>query len=117
MGLDRNQIAAELRRRIADGTYPVGSRLPGYRKLADDIGAAPNTVGEAMRLLAVEGVVEIAGKSGSRVLPPTTPEPAAVRIAAAREELREVQAELRDARDNLDALEARVAGALANLVD
>ncbi|HYQ66175.1 winged helix-turn-helix domain-containing protein [Actinophytocola sp.] len=117
MRLDRNQVAAELRKRIADDTYTVGSRLPGYRKLADEIGAAPNTVGEAMRLLAAEGLVEIVDKSGSRVRPQTRPEPASDRIAAAREELREVQAELRDARDNLDALEARVAGALANLVD
>jgi len=117
MGLDRNQIAAELRKRIADDTYPVGSRLPGYRRLAEQMGAAPNTVGEAVRLLATEGLVEITDKSGSRVLPPTRPEPAAVRLAAAREELREVQAELREARDNLDNLEARVAGALANLAD
>lgn len=50
------QVAAILRKRIADGEL-VG-RLPGERYLASDYGVAVGTVRKALGLLRDEGLVE-----------------------------------------------------------
>lgn len=42
---------------IRRGTYPVGSRLPSLRSMADELGAHTNTVAHAYRALAERGLV------------------------------------------------------------
>ncbi|MFC1439775.1 GntR family transcriptional regulator [Streptacidiphilus sp. N1-10] len=51
------QIAAELREAIEDGTHPPGSRLPSQRELALQYSVARNTVDEALKTLSRQGLI------------------------------------------------------------
>lgn len=51
------QIAQDLRRKIEDGEYPQGGKLPSQRTLAEQYQAARNTVDEALKILGQEGLV------------------------------------------------------------
>jgi GntR family transcriptional regulator len=52
------QVAAALRRAIADGQARPGERLPPARDLAAVLGVNANTVFRALRTLRAEGLVE-----------------------------------------------------------
>jgi GntR family transcriptional regulator len=52
------QVAAEIRRAIADGEASPGERLPPARDLAAVIGVNANTVLRALRTLREEGLLE-----------------------------------------------------------
>jgi len=52
------QVAAELRRAIADGEAEPGERLPPAKDLAAVLGVNPNTVLRALRQLRDEGLLE-----------------------------------------------------------
>jgi len=52
------QVAAELRRAIAEGEARPGERLPPAKDLAAVLGVNPNTVFRALRLLRDEGLLE-----------------------------------------------------------
>ncbi|MFF4534044.1 GntR family transcriptional regulator [Streptomyces sp. NPDC001407] len=65
--------AAALRADILRGTFTSGESLPGQRVLAGRYGVAPNTMGDALRLLAKEGLVEMAPRRRTRVLQPAAP--------------------------------------------
>jgi GntR family transcriptional regulator len=52
------QIATQLRQRIAAGVYGVNEALPSLRSLAADIRVNPNTVQRAYEALIREGLVE-----------------------------------------------------------
>ena len=82
------QIAGQIRDRIAAGDLPPGQALPPVRTLASDLGVNLNTVARAYRLLEEQGFVRIRDRSGAEVAPP-----AAAPDAAARDRL---AAELRD---------------------
>lgn len=51
------QIADELREEIKNGTYAPGAKLPSQRELVKAHDAARNTVGEAIKILELEGLV------------------------------------------------------------
>jgi GntR family transcriptional regulator len=53
-----DQVAAELRRAIAEGEAKPGERLPPARDLAAVLGVNTNTVLRALRLLRDEGLLE-----------------------------------------------------------
>lgn len=67
------QIADQLRQLIDGGEYPVGSRLPTERELAEKLGVSRPTVREALIALEVEGRLRIRVGSGIYVIdqPPT----------------------------------------------
>ena len=46
---------------------PAGSALPTVRRLATDLGLAPNTVAKAYRVLEQDGFVVTAGRRGTTV--------------------------------------------------
>ena len=52
------QVAAEIRRAIADGEAKPGERLPPAKDLAAVLGVNTNTVLRALRLLRDEGLLE-----------------------------------------------------------
>lgn len=64
------QIKASIIGAIADGSLPVGHRLPSIRQLAADLGVAPNTVARSYRELEDGGFVMSRGRRGTTVLEP-----------------------------------------------
>lgn len=69
----RSQIVAAVRA----GDLKPGAQLPTVRRLADDLGIAPNTVARSYRELERDGVIETRGRNGSVIAGVTTPGPAA----------------------------------------
>lgn len=69
-------LARELRRAIADGRLPVGSRLPATRVLAADLGVSRGVITEAYRRLTEDGQLAGRGRGGTVVVaaPVTTAE-------------------------------------------
>src|SRR6478735_6296939 len=76
------QVAAEIRRAIADGEAKPGERLPPARDLAAVLGVNTNTVLRSLRLLRDEGLLEF--RRGRGITVAGTPEKSAV-IARTRE--------------------------------
>jgi GntR family transcriptional regulator, uxu operon transcriptional repressor len=71
-GADRlyRQIAEEIRLRIADASFPAGSRLPAERDLAHRFSVSRTSVREALIALEIQGFVEVRGGSGIYVSNP-----------------------------------------------
>ncbi|MET7294579.1 aminotransferase class I/II-fold pyridoxal phosphate-dependent enzyme [Streptomyces griseoloalbus] len=63
------EISASVERAVAQGVLRPGEPLPPMRELADRLGVNPNTVAAAYRTLRERGVIETAGRRGSRVRP------------------------------------------------
>ncbi len=61
------QMAEEIAVWVADGTYPIGARLPGERDLAIRFRASRSSVRQALQLLQARGMVDIRGRSGAYV--------------------------------------------------
>ena len=74
------QVAAEIRRAIADGEAKPGERLPPARDLAAVIGVNTNTVLRALRTLRDEGLLEF--RRGRGVTVAGTPDRGAVTARA-----------------------------------
>jgi GntR family transcriptional regulator len=66
------QVAAEIRRAIADGEAKPGERLPPAKDLAAVLGVNTNTVLRSLRLLREEGLLEF--RRGRGILVAGTPE-------------------------------------------
>lgn len=62
-----DQVAAQIRRAIADGEAEPGERLPPARHLAAVMHVNTNTVLRALRLLRDEGLLELRPGHGIRV--------------------------------------------------
>jgi GntR family transcriptional regulator len=62
-----DQVAAQIRRAIADGEAKPGERLPPARHLAAVMHVNANTVLRALRLLRDEGLLELRPGHGIRV--------------------------------------------------
>jgi GntR family transcriptional regulator len=62
------QIAADLRRAIAEGHYPVGAQLPTEHQLYKDLGVSRFTVREAIRMLSIAGLVRRKPRAGTIVV-------------------------------------------------
>jgi len=77
-----DQVAAEIRRAIAEGEAKPGGRLPPARDLAAVLGVNPNTVLRALRTLRDEGLLEF--RRGRGVTVSGTPARSAV-VARARD--------------------------------
>jgi len=64
------RATAALRADILSGTFAVGRFLPGLRELSEQYGVAYNTIRQALKVLAAEGLVEVIPQRGSMVLSP-----------------------------------------------
>ncbi|MGW2420744.1 aminotransferase class I/II-fold pyridoxal phosphate-dependent enzyme [Streptomyces sp. NPDC001709] len=63
------EIAASVERAVGAGELLPGQSLPPMRELATRLGVNPNTVAAAYRTLRERGVIETAGRRGSRIRP------------------------------------------------
>ena len=70
------QLYRSLSDEIRTGERPAGSRLPGKRSMAGQLGVSVNTVDTAYQILAAEGLVESRPRSGFVVLEYDAPVPA-----------------------------------------
>jgi DNA-binding FadR family transcriptional regulator len=116
-----HQVIDQLRQRIADGTWPLGVKIPTEPQLVQTLGVGRNTVREAVRALVHAGVLECRQGSGTYVV--STDEltgPVTRRLAAAeRSDTIEVRrafevegarlAAMRRTPDDLIALDAALA--------
>jgi GntR family transcriptional regulator len=84
------QVAAEIRRAIADGEAKAGERLPPARDLAAVLDVNTNTVLRALRLLREEGLLEF--RRGRGVTVAGSPEQGAV-VARAKDLVRFARAQ------------------------
>jgi GntR family transcriptional regulator len=71
-----DQVAAEIRRAIADGEAGPGERLPLAKDLAAVLGVNKNTVLRALRILREEGLLDF--QRGKGITVAGTPERGAV---------------------------------------
>jgi DNA-binding FadR family transcriptional regulator len=62
------QVITALRTQITSGEWPVGSRIPTEPELVEQLGVARNTVREAVRALAHNGLLDIRQGSGTYVV-------------------------------------------------
>lgn len=72
----------QIRRRIDDGSWPLGQRLPPEPELAEILGMSRNTVREAVRVLTFSGVLEVRQGDGTYVR--ACADPLATMLALAR---------------------------------
>ena len=63
-----DQMIAVLRANIADGTWPVGSRIPTEPALVEQFGASRNTIREAVGALVQVGMLQRRQGSGTYVV-------------------------------------------------
>ena len=63
-----DQVITRLRAEIVAGAWPVGSRIPTEPELVEHLGVARNTVREAVRALAHNGLLDIRQGSGTYVV-------------------------------------------------
>jgi DNA-binding GntR family transcriptional regulator len=107
-------IAAELREKIKDGTYPVGDRLPTKAELMELYGVSLNTVDHAIRELRKEGLAEPRQGRGTYVTAPPPKRPGYADLVKAVAELTRtvdlMGTQLDTMQDELDSLRI---GALA----
>lgn len=61
------QLRVQLIEQVQNGELSGGTRLPTVRKLAEDLGLAPNTVARAYRELEADGFIETRGRNGTFV--------------------------------------------------
>jgi GntR family transcriptional regulator len=62
------QLADILRKRIADGEYGPGAKLPTIDQVVRETGLSPMTIRRAVKVLADEGLVEVVPGRGSFVI-------------------------------------------------
>mgnify|MGYP001941249154 CR=1 FL=1 len=68
------QLRSQLVAQIISGELRPGDRLPAVRRLAGDLGLAPNTVARTYRELEHQGFVRTAGRNGTVVATPDSGE-------------------------------------------
>jgi GntR family transcriptional regulator len=95
------QVADDLRRKIASGEFPVGAAIPSTAKLSSAYGVSVTVVRAAVGQLRVDGLVT--GYPGKGVFVSATPEETAERTATVEGLARQV-AELRAEVARLQAL-------------
>jgi len=67
------QLRVQAIEQISSGELAGGARLPTVRKLAGDLGLAPNTVARAYRELEADGFIATHGRNGSFIAPQGDP--------------------------------------------
>ncbi|MGC2242222.1 MAG: FadR/GntR family transcriptional regulator [Candidatus Aquilonibacter sp.] len=77
------QVVDRIRALVADGTYPIGKRLPPEGPLGEALGVGRSTLREAMRVLASRGIVDVRHGEGTFVAVSALREPFEERLGRA----------------------------------
>lgn len=87
------QLRIQLIDQIMAAELPAGTKLPAVRRLAADLGLAPNTVARTYRELESQGYVRTHGRNGTVVAPLATDDAVVQRRAGelARQYVTEMQ--------------------------
>lgn len=80
-------IREDLRQKIKDGTYPVGSRIPTKQQLMDEHEVSLNTVDHAIKDLVAEGLLDPRQGRGTYVTKPPPKRPGYADLVKAVAEL------------------------------
>ena len=103
------EVHSTICRRIRDGIYPIGTRLPTYHQVAAEHGVSLAPVREAYRRLYGAGILQ--GQRGRGVYVRAVPAPDLItdppvqgQLAALRREIHEIRAEIATVRDGLTQL-------------
>lgn len=99
------QIAADLRARIEAGEYPVGAQLPTRPEMAEEYGAAPGTVENALGALRQLGLIETRQGSGTFVLAQQAAEAEADQLAG---DVATLKADLASLLEKVSEIEAKL---------
>ncbi|MES2093645.1 MAG: GntR family transcriptional regulator [Actinomycetota bacterium] len=93
------QLRLQFLRLISSGELAPEARLPTVRKLASDLGVAPNTVARTYRELESAGLIETRGRHGSFVAKSADPVLRQAETAAAQfaDQMRQLQLSTADA--------------------
>lgn len=86
------QISEQLRELIKSGEFPVASRLPAERDLAEQLGVSRPSLREALIALEVEGYIEVRMGSGIYVCEPPAAEAGAYDLSGEEGPLELIQA-------------------------
>lgn len=76
------QLRAQIVDAVRSGELAAGAKLPTVRRLADELGIAPNTVARSYRELERDDVIETRGRLGSFVAPHGDPGQRQAQLAA-----------------------------------
>jgi DNA-binding transcriptional MocR family regulator len=68
-GRTASEISASVEAGVRSDALPIGTGLPAVRALAADLGVSPATVAAAYQALRRRGIVETAGRNGTRIRP------------------------------------------------
>jgi GntR family transcriptional regulator, transcriptional repressor for pyruvate dehydrogenase complex len=80
-----DQVLSNLQQQIANGTFPVGNKLPTEPELMAQLAVGRSTLREAMRVLAHMGLVDVRAGDGTYVCqPPPEAEPLGQRLRRAK---------------------------------
>ena len=79
------QVCDQIRGLVRSRALPPGHRMPPVRRLAGDLGLAPNTVARAYRQLESENILEGRGSRGTFVTATTTATTTATNTATTEE--------------------------------
>jgi DNA-binding transcriptional regulator YhcF (GntR family) len=86
------QLRVQILEGVRAGTLPPGTQLPTVRRLAEELGIAPNTVARSYRELERDEVIETRGRHGSFIAAGDATQRQAVAAAAAyAERMRQLQ--------------------------
>ncbi len=114
--LSRRELAALLEERILSGEWPVGTRLPSERQLAERYGVSRPVVREALRSLSERGLLEILPGRGSFVRQAQATD-AASRLDALYRRRQATPRDLVEARTTLECAAAALAAERATASD
>ncbi|WP_068162514.1 winged helix-turn-helix domain-containing protein [Rhodococcus phenolicus] len=106
MGFKYENVATDLKHRLAWKEWAVGDQLPGVHELAAHYGVSPSVVKDAQDVLRMEGLIETRRGSGSYVL--AIPEPGDMTLGMHRQ-LAALRDDLVTAREALASAERRLA--------
>lgn len=120
------QAVEQIRALIANGSFPLGAKLPTEQELVRQLNVSRSSAREALRVLEAEGLIEVVHGSGAYVAENPSPRTRDGALAKWLEEREETLEQVLQVRESLEGLSASLAASsvspaslaeLRNIVD